>query len=234
MGGRLATLIVLLCISLSTLAQSKYRIEVPAPPAKFLNGIGVGVDGVGFGMKLVGGRFANMEILGRINLLEKYFPVVELGVGECNREGGEQSTFFHTRAPYYRAGADYSLTKKRNGNRLFMGVRYGFSKFGYDYSNPDFQDPYWGGPIGTEVSDIKASMHWAEFCFGIETKLWKYIRMGWSFRFKSRLHQSDCPHGDPWYVPGYGKNGSSTFGGTVNLIFELQPKKAVNFDKKKK
>ncbi len=237
MGARYlaAMLLLALCMPLTVGAKtSKYRLEAPAPPARFLNGFGVGVDGVGFGMKLAGARFANMEVLGRINLLEKYFPVVELGVGSCEREGEEQNTVFRTSAPYYRVGMDYSLTKKRNGNRLFLGLRYGFSHFGYDYSNPDFKDPYWELPAqtGTEVTDIKASMHWLEIGLGIETRLWSFVRMGWSFRYKSRLKQTSCPHGDPWYVPGYGKNGGTTFGGTVNLIFELQPKAAMKYKNK--
>lgn len=227
--------IIMLTFLPSTLwAESKYRLEIPAPPAKFLNGIAVGVDGVGFGMKAAGARFANMEILGRINLLEKYFPVVELGVGDCTREGNEQNTVFSTSAPYYRIGADYCLTKKRNGNRFFLGLRYGFSHFGYDYENPDFEDPHWpgNGHKGISIQDEKASMHWFEVCMGIETKLWKYIRMGWSFRYKNRMKMSECPHGEPWYAPGFGKNGSTTFGGTVNLIFEFQRNSAINYKKK--
>lgn len=219
--------VMLTCMMLLPLhaKTSKYRIEVPAPPARFLNGFAVGFDGVGFGMKALGGRYANMEVMGRLNLLEKYFPVVELGIGECDREGNDLNTTFHTRAPYFRAGGDYCLTKKRNGNRLLLGLRYGFSSYDYDYANPDFQDPYWETRSkGTVIKDIHASSHWLELSFGIETRLWRYIRMGWSFRYKSKLAQSECPHGEPWYVPGYGKNGGTTFGGTVHLAFELQPK----------
>lgn len=204
---------------------SKYRIEVPAPPARFLNGFAVGVDGVGFGMKALGGRYANMEVMGRFNLLEKYFPLVELGIGECRREGEEMNTSFRTRAPYFRLGADYCLTKKRNGNRLLLGARYGYSNYDYDYSNPDFQDPYWPSATpGIDLKDIHASSHWLEINFGIETKIWRYVRMGWSFRYKARLAQSDMPNGEPWYVPGFGKNGSTGFGGTFHLVFEIQPK----------
>lgn len=227
-------LALLLAVPAVARSQSKYRLEVPAPPAKLINGVAVGVDGVGFGMKLASARFANMEVIGRLNMLEKYFPIVELGVGECKREGEEMNTTFSTRAPYFRVGADYCSTKKRNGNRLLFGLRYGFSRFNYDYSNPDFHDPIWNnGIVGSEVKDIKASMHWAEACVGVETKLWQYIRMGWNIRYKTRIKQSDCPHGDPWFVPGYGKNGTTTFGGSVNLIFELQPRKAITFSNKK-
>jgi len=222
----------MLLVSLCANAQSKYRLEAEAPPAKLINGIAVGVDGVGFGMKAAGARYANMEVFGRLNLYEKYFPVFELGVGDCDREGTEQNTKFHTRAPFYRLGMDYSLTKKRNGNRMFLGLRYALSHYNYDYSNPDFTDPYWTtNTTGVSIEDIKATNHWLEFCVGIETKLWRYIRMGWSIRYKSRLYQSDCPHGEPWYVPGYGKNGSTTFCGTVNLVFEFQRKSALNYKK---
>ena len=93
-------LILSLLLALPVAAKkSKYRIEPEMPPAKLFNGFGVGVDGVGLGMKALGGRFANMEVMARLNLLEKYFPIVELGIGECNREGNEQNTIFHTRSP---------------------------------------------------------------------------------------------------------------------------------------
>ena len=50
-----------------------------------LSGVGVGIDICGFAMKAVGARFANMEISGRIGLKEKYFPIFEIGIGDCTR-----------------------------------------------------------------------------------------------------------------------------------------------------
>ena len=76
--------------------KSKYRIEVEAPEAHLFNGFGVGVDLVGPIMKVAGGRFSNMEALARANLLEKYFPVFELGIGNCKREGKEQNTLLRS------------------------------------------------------------------------------------------------------------------------------------------
>lgn len=130
---------------------SKYRVEVEMPPAKPINGFGVGVDLAGLGMWAAGARFGSLEAMARLNIYEKIFPVFELGIGMCDREGAEQSTKFHSRAPYFRAGVDYCLTKKRNGNRLFLGARYGFSSFNYDYSNADFQDPVYT-PVPTPIS----------------------------------------------------------------------------------
>lgn len=224
--ARILRYICILAISLTTCLptsakKSKYRLEKEMPEAKLINGFGVGIDGVGLIMKAAGGRFANMEVMGRLNLLEKYFPIVELGIGDCTRQGNEQATLFHTRAPYFRVGGDYCLTKKRNGNRLLVGFRYAFSSFNYDYSNPDFADEVYGIAQGIEMEDLKGNMHWLEICVGAETRLWSIIRLGFTIRYKPRIYTSFDEHGDPWFVPGFGKNGSTTWGGSVNLMFDI-------------
>lgn len=225
---RISRFICILLISLVAVVpcaakKSKYRLEPEMPPAKLFNGFGVGIDGVGLGMKFLGGRFANMEVMARANFLEKYFPIFELGIGEANRDGNEQNTHFHTRAPYFRIGADYCFTTKRNGNRLLVGMRYGFSSFNYDYSNPDFTDEVYGDGTATPIDfeGLNGKTHWLEICVGVETRIWKFIRLGWTLRYKPRIYTNYSEHGDPWYVPGFGKNGSTTWGGSVNLMFDI-------------
>jgi len=228
-------LLFILCMSLNGWAQSKYRLEVPAPEAKLINGFAVGVDALGLGLKAAGNSSSDMQVFGRLNLLEKYFPVIELGIGECEKEGEEIGTYYKTLAPFFRLGADYCLTKKRNGNRLFLGLRYGFCNLDYSFSNASLEDPYWqSNMIGTSVDDVNTTMHWMEICMGVETKLWKYFRMGWSLRYKSNLKQTETEYGNPWYVPGLGKNSGTTFGATVNLIFEYQSSAAINYKKRAK
>ena len=218
----ICTLLLSSLIAIPACAKtSKYRVEQEMPPAKVLNGMGVGVDMVGFGMMLTNARFANMEVNGRLNILEKYFPVVELGIGQCDREGNEQATKFHTRAPYFRVGGDYNLTKKRNGNRLFVGLRYAFSSFNYDYSNPDFGDVVYDDHTPLQIEDMDGKMHWLEINVGVETKLWSFVRLGWNLRYKARLSNSFDERGEPWYTPGFGKNGGTTWGGMVNVMFDL-------------
>ena len=60
-----------------------------------------------------------------------------------------------------------------------------------------------------------------EFVAGIDAKIWKMVRLGWSVRYKRRLSNKDPEIGKPWYVPGYGKEGGSRIGASFNLIFEL-------------
>lgn len=185
------------------------------------SGIAVSADVVGFAMKAVGAKFANMEVGARINLLDKYFPVAELGIGDCQRDGAETGNTFSATAPYMRFGIDYNFNKKHNGNRLFGIFRYGFSSFKYDIGNGSFTDPVYGTTIALQVNGEKATGQWIELGVGLETKLWSIIRLGWSMRYKKRVGMS-CPDGgEPYFVPGFGKNNDNGWGGTVTLVFDV-------------
>ncbi|MBQ7572304.1 MAG: hypothetical protein IJT19_08710 [Bacteroidaceae bacterium] len=208
-------------ISLCCLTVSASEKKEPVPKAPLFCGAAVFADLSGPVMKAVGARFDQLEVGARLNFRDHYFPICELGIGESDREGRENNNKFHARAPYYRVGMDYNLNRKHNGNRLMVGLRYGFSSFKYDFSDPDFSDPVWQGAGSLNLKNMKGQTGWLEACIGCETKLWSFIRLGWNIRYKVRLHQSANPSGEPYYTPGFGKNGSNTFGGTLNLIFDV-------------
>ena len=209
-------LISLTCINLQAQEQKKKEDKAP-----LFSGIAVSADIVGFVMKAVDAKFANMEVGARVNLYDKFFPVAELGIGDCHREGAETGNTFSTTSPYMRFGMDYNFNKKHNGNRLFGLFRYGFSNFKYDVANKAFADPIFGTTVPLEMNDEKATGHWLEFGVGVETKLWKFIRLGWSMRYKFRISMKSPDGGDPYFIPGYGKNDTNGWGGTVNLVFDV-------------
>jgi len=213
----LLLLISLACFSLQAQEKPKPKQE----KAPLLSGVAVSADLVGFAMKAFGAKFANMEVGARINLLDKYFPAAELGIGDCHREGAESGNRFSTTSPYMRFGLDYNFNKKHNGNRLFGIFRYGFSSFKYDYLNDSFSDPVYGVTLPLDLSGEKATAQWLEFGVGVETKLWSIVRLGWSIRYKFRL-ALNCPEGgEPYFIPGFGKNDDNGWGGTVNVVFDV-------------
>lgn len=186
-------------------------------------GVAVGADLVGAGMKLAGCDWSQMEVLARLNFKDKYFPIFEMGIGEADHEGREIDNRYKTRAPYFRVGADYNFTKKHNGNRLFLGLRYGFSAYNYDVLSPTpLTDPVWNESRIVNYTGLHGRNQWAEVVLGVETRLWSIVRMGWDMRIKLRIHENVDPIGQPWYVPGFGKNGSSTvWGGTFKVLFDI-------------
>ena len=211
----------LLLISLPIALQAQTVKEEPKKPRFF--GIAVGADLVGATMKVTGCDWSQMEVFGRLAFRDKFFPIFEMCLGEADHEGRELDNRFHTRAPYFRIGCDYNMSKNHNGNRFLLGLRYGFSAFNYDITSPSaLSDPYWGTSMPVDYTGLHGRAQWVEAVIGLETRLWTIVRMGWDMRFKFRISQHTDAIGAPWYVPGYGKNASgSTWGGTFKLIFDI-------------
>lgn len=206
------------------------------------NGVFVGMDVWGPAGKLIGSDFMSGEIVACIDMKHRFFPTIEMGYGSTD-SWNDFGIHYKTAAPYFRIGMDYNtLFKKKHGHMLLVGARLGRSSFDYDIMTPALNDPIYGGSFGNpNLEDdvwheahpaynhkgMKGSMTWLELCFGIRTKVYKRLYMGWSIRYRSKLSASNDTYGNPWYVPGFGKYGSSTIGITYTISYQLP----VNFKK---
>ena len=94
-------------------------------------------------------------------------------------------------------------------------------EYGGSLGNPNLVDGIWGNSLPFNYKGMKGSMQWAEFCVGIRAHVWKDLYMGWALRFKFRMSSSVAEHGDPWYVPGYGKYNGNTTGVTYTITYKL-------------
>lgn len=166
--------------------------------------------------------YGEIEGAVRANLRGTYFPVVEIGIGMSDHTDSGTELHYKTSSPFVRIGMDYNALKnKTTGNRFFGGARIAWSSFKYDISGPDLADPYWNTTVPYNFKGLKGSQVWIELVMGLETKLWKFIHLGWSARYKNRISKKADSIGDPWYVPGYGKGGTTVIGGTFNLVFDI-------------
>lgn len=184
---------------------------------------GVSVSGDFCGaMMAVLGAYGQYEAAARVNMRGRYFPIAEVGVGVSNHTNETTNNYYKVHAPYFRLGMDYNLMKNlRSGNRIFVGLRYGFSRFNYEVGGPDRFDPVYETTSPFHYSGLNGANHWGEAVFGLEAQVWGILHLGWSFRYKLRFSNKESAVGSPWYVPGFGKNDSSCFGGTFNLIFDI-------------
>lgn len=191
--------------------------------APLFSGYGIYTDLCGLAMTQLG-KWGQYEAGAHVGIKGTYFPVVELGIGQSNHNDQRSHLHYKTHSPYFRLGLDYNLNKNRaSHNRYYVGVRYGFSSFTYDLSGPDITDDFWHQSVPYDMSGVKGVAHWGEILFGLQSQIWKFIHLGWTFRYKARLHEKMGVPGHAYYIPGYGKNGeaTSTMGGSFNLIFEL-------------
>lgn len=167
--------------------------------------------------------YGSIEGALRLNLRNTYFPIFEIGYGKCNTTDDDTHISYKAAAPFFRAGVDINILKdKRQNNRLYVGVRYGFSTFNYDMSGPDMTDPVWHGTAPFHYEGMKSNSHWAEIVFGVQVKIWSKFHMGWSVRYKKPMKIGQDMYAKPYYIPGYGTTvGESCWGGTYNLVFDL-------------
>ncbi|MDY6317952.1 MAG: DUF6048 family protein [Prevotella sp.] len=199
-----------------TAAEQALEDSIP-----LFRGVAVGVDLVGPVMRAVS-DYGQYEGFARVNLKDRYFPTVEVGYGSADKTDDVTGLRYKTSAPFGRVGMDFNVMKnKHDAYRILVGFRYAYTSFNYDIGPLVLQDPVWGGSSTYEAKDQKCSYGWLEFGAGVDAQLWKFIRLGWSVRYKTRVHQKVADAGEPWYIPGYGKNGTSRMGILFNLAFEL-------------
>lgn len=184
-------------------------------------GIQLKADLVGLVQKAVS-DYGQYEAGVRVNLKDKYFPVLELGLGKADHHDITTGTSYKTSAPYAKLGADFNIMKNKHDiYRVYVGGRYAYTSFSFDVDHPDLVDPVWGTTTPFSAHDVKASYHWFELVAGIDAKIWGPLHLGWSARYKRRVAHNDGALGNVWYVPGYGKQGSTRITGTFDIILEL-------------
>ena len=212
---------LIMLVAAPVAADAKDSAEIKNDSVPLFNGIAVSVDLVG-PMQMVFGDYGQYEAALRINLKDRYFPIVELGIGKADHNDDATDVTYNTSAPYAKIGVDFNLLKNKHDiYRLFAGARYAFTSFKYDLSHPGMTDPVWGGMAPYEGYGIKCSYQWLEIVIGVDAKMWGPVHLGWSVRYRSRLSHNDGTMGNTWYVPGFGKAGSSSLGGTFNIAIDI-------------
>lgn len=222
--SRAITISLLLIGCATTLpAQQGKNIAQPAESdtIPLFRGVAVSGDIVGLA-QLAFSDYGQYEAALRVNLRDRYFPVLELGYGKADADNITTNLSYKTSAPYGRVGMDFNLMKNKHDiYRIYAGFRYAFTSYKFDIEGHDIKDPVWGNDVKYEATGVEASYHWIEGVFGVDAKIWGPFRLGWSLRYRRRLIHDDGNVGNTWYVPGYGKQGGSRLGGTFNVTFEL-------------
>ena len=217
---KLAISLLLLTMSSAASAQMKF-FTIQKDSIPLFRGFAVSFDLVGAGM-LALSDYGQYEAALRVNLHDEWFPIVEAGVGKATHDDEVTQLYYSTSAPYFKVGIDKNMLKDKHGpNRLYVGLRYGFTSYKIDLSRPDFPDPVWQWNTGFGVKDASCKYHWAEVVIGVDAKIFGPLHLGWSVRYKQRLaHSEEGEFGNPWYVPGFGTYNTN-LGATFNVIIDI-------------
>ena len=160
----------------------------------------------------------------RFNLRNKYFPIAELGYSKYDDTNKDTKIQYKTSAPYLKVGADMNMLRDKNqGNRLMVGLRVGYTNYKFDVYGPEMTDPVWNTSVPMAYEDVSSDRLWLEVVLGLESEIVKHFHMGFSVRYKHKLHEKMPSNANPYYVPGFG-NTDNGFRATYNLYFDLTKK----------
>ena len=210
--------IVSLLLSVSAYAESPLR------------GFHLSVDAFGYIYPIfVKDKYYSTEVSLSANLNNRFFPVVEAGVGHTDMVSQLYEIGYSTRAPYYRVGMDYNMQYKKNKpGYIYLGARVGYTAFEYNVDALSLVDPVWGDEIPMLLTDMPCRAVWGEAVGGVRAEIAKNFCMGWSLRYKYLFYRGPVANGGPWYIPGFGTGKKTALGATYTLSYYF------NLSKKKK
>lgn len=144
-----------------------------------------------------------------VNLLKRFYPVMELGY--MRADAGAAGGSYFGRGAFTRIGLDLNpLRKNRNSDYfLTVGVRAGMALQAYEQRNINLNDPYWGTPL-LQMEDKSRFDSWGEVVAGVQVKVAGGFHMGWAIRIHF-LFTGSMGKYQPYYIPGYGCKDGNIF-----------------------
>lgn len=215
---------MLLLLPVSITAQQKEMNDTVTANLLDFRGVSVSTDLFGYAYSVLE-DYISGEVALEFNLGNKYYPIFEVGYGSCDFTDETFGIHYKSAAPYYKVGLNYNFSNKRGGapknSFIYALGRFAFTRAEYDVKTPPIQDPVWGGESAIDLKGVNGFYSWIELGVGVNVKIWKHLRMGWSIRYKARLNQVTGGNSKMWYVPGFGNSRHTTFGGTYSIIYEI-------------
>ncbi|MBL6444957.1 hypothetical protein JMN32_01460 [Fulvivirga sp. 29W222] len=217
----------LISICLVTMASAafsqKEKVQLDTTSRRFIpTGIRVGADLIGFGKSFSKVDYKQYEFQADIDFY-RYFLNVEYGQMERTLENS--NSLYTVEGSYFKVGPDINfLHRDPDQSALFFGLRYATTTFSdelnFSYTNDVFGD----GTSQISNTDLKAD--WFEMVTGMKVKMWKFIWLGYTARFKFGIDTFERNELIPHEIPGYGRADKNvSWGFNYYLIFRIPLRK---------
>ena len=187
-----------------------------------LTDLSIGVNLVEPLFMAFGQSYASADVNATLNMWNRLQPTVELGLGWAkNSPDGMNFTYHGKPSPYFKLGANYNFLFKNSPDyQALIGIRLGYSTFGYDVTDVNYYGGYWQEGMTYQLKGEHSHALWGEAVVGLKVKLFDRLSMGWMIRFHGIFDYGKNAHSKPWFIPGYGPR-SSSLGLSLGLSYTL-------------
>ncbi len=169
-----------------------------------------------------GQSYASTDIFATLNMWNRLQPTLELGLGWAKSSPDDMNFTYRAKpSPYVKLGANYNfLFKSSPDYQVLLGIRLGYSNFGYDITDAHYVNSYWREMLDYDIKGERSHALWGEAGVGLKVKLWRSWSMGWMIRYHGIFSYGKNEHSRPWFIPGYGPRNSS-LGFTLGISYTL-------------
>ena len=194
----------------------------PKMTYKALNSMSIGLNVWDPIMAIAGQKYGGIDVWADLSIHNRFFPVVELGVGIANSTPKEGNyTYKGKPSVYVKVGMNYNFFfNDTDDYQLFAGIRGGFSSFNYDIDNITINSSYWDESHNFSITDQHSTALYGEALLGIKVRIYKAFSMGWTVRYHHLFKCNDAKNSTPFYIPGFG-NRNGKLGASFSLIYTL-------------
>lgn len=176
-----------------------------------------------------GQSYASADVFATLNMWNRLQPTLELGLGWAKSSPDDMNFTYRAKpSPYVKIGANYNfLFKNTPDYQVLVGIRLGYSTFGYEITDADYANSYWHEKLDYDIKSQRSHALWGEAGVGLKVKLWQNWSMGWMIRYHGIFSYGKNEHSRPWFIPGYGPRGSS-LGLSLGFSYTLPLHRATN------
>ena len=169
-----------------------------------------------------GQSYASADLSATLNMWNRIQPAVELGLGWAkSTPDGMNFTYKCKPSPYFKVGLNYNFMFKNSPDyQALVGIRLGYSTFGYDITGVHYWNTYWQEELHYDISGEHSHALWGEAAVGIKVKLAGSVSMGWMLRYHNIFNYAKSEHAAPWFIPGYGPRKGS-LGFSLSISYNL-------------
>ena len=169
-----------------------------------------------------GQSYASTDIFATLNMWNRLQPTLELGLGWAKSSPDDMNFTYRAKpSPYVKLGANYNFLFKNSPDyQVLLGIRLGYSNFGYDITDAHYVNSYWREMLDYDIKGERSHALWGEAGVGLKVKLWRSWSMGWMIRYHGIFNYGKNEHSRPWFIPGYGPRNSS-LGFTLGISYTL-------------
>ena len=211
---RISRYIISLALLLPLLCNAQDTVRYPINEMK---GIRIGVDFSKFLLPIIyKGERTGFEGIADMHIKGNLFAAAEAGWLSVNLDRAEYH--YRQNGIYGRLGIDYNMLKSKvpNSNDIvYVGMRYGFSRFNQQAENVTVPGYYWTGVQDQVIPKSSMNAQWIEFLLGVKAEVLKNFYVGINLRLKFTAVSPKNRFSTPYMIPGYG-SGSANYAIGIN------------------